>query len=127
MEPSADPAGASLAIQSIGDRDGIRVRVDDAVQERIEPPDALEVGGRQLDGRQVTSGKALAELGDRGLEPRCAAVRVAPWRVLTVDRPIVAMRVRTGRSRQRGLPDSRTEELWPEPASFRDRFPPGGR
>jgi hypothetical protein len=82
--------GASFAIQALGDRERIRVRLDDAVEHGIETPDALEVRRRQPDGRQVARGEAPAELGDRGLEPRCVAVRVGSWRVLTVDPPIVA-------------------------------------
>jgi hypothetical protein len=90
VERTTDATVPSLSIESFGDRQGVRVGLDDAVEDGIEPIDALEIGGRQLDGRQVTRGETFAELGDCGLEPRCVTVRVGPWGVLTVDPPIVA-------------------------------------
>ena len=92
MERTATAAGPAFGVAPGGDLERGGVRLDDRVEERIEPLDAAQVRLGQLDAAQPARNHQRLELGDRGLEPRSGLVRVDAWRQSVVDRHILAAR-----------------------------------
>jgi hypothetical protein len=97
VQRAAGPTGASLGVTPCGALEGGGIRLDDRVEDRVDPFDAVQVGLGQLDAAQCAGGHQRLEGGERGLEPRGGIVRVHPWRQRLVDALMVAAGNRTTR------------------------------
>ena len=98
MERTASTAGPTFGVAPGGDLEGGGVRLDDRVEERIEPLDAAQIRLGQLDAAQAARNHEPLEFEDRGLEPRSGLVSVGAWRQSVVDRHILAARESTTRA-----------------------------
>ena len=92
MERTASTAGPALGVAPGGDLEGCGIRLDDRVEEWVEPLDAAQVRLGQLDAAQVARNHEHSDFVDRGLEPRSSFVSVDAWRRSVVDRHILAAR-----------------------------------
>ena len=90
MERPTNAPRSALGVPPGGDVEGCGVRLDDRVEDRIEPVDPSQVRLGQLQGGEVTGRQQRAQLRDRCLEPRSGRVPVDVWDQRGTDARIVA-------------------------------------